>query len=141
MRISVCIPTRGRGEFLRSCLSICLEIDDPDVEFVISDNGQIDDTEQVAKSFNDPRVKYFATPGPISQRQNFNHVLEKATGDYLMIIGDDDSVLPGQWPLLRRLVEEEKPESFSWLPFGTLRPGHRWDVLSRVSGGGCWTRR
>ncbi|WP_248304721.1 hypothetical protein [Breoghania sp. L-A4] len=40
--------------------------------------------------------------------------MDHATGDYVITIGDDDSVLPGQYPALKTLLEREKPEAVSW---------------------------
>ncbi len=114
MRISLAIPTRERAVYLRPCLAACVSIRDPDLEIIVSDNASGDDTRAVVESFGDPRIRYVNTGRRVSQRENFENALRFATGDYVMIIGDDDGVLPGQWPLLRAILARDKPDALSW---------------------------
>jgi len=67
-----------------------LSIDD---ELIISDDGSTDDTITIAKSFNDPRVKFFLNGrrrGPVG---NFENALSKASGDIIFLADQDDKWL------------------------------------------------
>ena len=131
MRISIAIPTRERAEFLAPCLRSCVAIADPDVEFVVSDNASADNTRAVVENFNDPRIRYVNTGKRLSQRQNFENALNASTGDYVMMIGDDDAVLPGQFSRLKAILETEKPEALSWPAVF-----YQWPGAHKRAGGG-----
>ena len=109
MRISLVVPTRERAEYLGSCLDTALRVEDPDFEIVVSDNHSQDATAEVVAARSDPRLRYTRTPARCSMRQNFEHALATASGDYLVFVGDDDGVLPSGMAQLRALLERERP--------------------------------
>jgi hypothetical protein len=47
-------------------------------------------------------------------RENFNRAVLASTGDYVIVFGDDDAILPGQFPVLRHLLAEQRPDGISW---------------------------
>lgn len=135
MRISLCIPTRERAHYLRECLATCVAIDDPDLEIIVSDNASRDGTEPLVKAFADPRVKYVNTGRRVSMRQNFETAVAATTGDFVIIIGDDDAMLPGQFAVLRALLETENPECLTW-----RARAYRWVEGEFLSRGGIITQ-
>jgi glycosyltransferase involved in cell wall biosynthesis len=126
MRISIIIPTRERARYLGASLATATAINDPDVEIVVSDNASTDDTRQVVESNSDARIRYVNTGARLSMRQNFEFALNQSSGDYVIYFGDDDGILAGQFPMLRRILEERKPDALSWgFPvFGWPVPGY-----------------
>jgi glycosyltransferase involved in cell wall biosynthesis len=64
----------------------------PDVEIIVSDNCSTDETEQVVRAVADPRVKYLRHREDIGANANFNACLREATGDYFLLLHDDDLV-------------------------------------------------
>lgn len=114
MRISIVIPTRERAQYLEHSLRTATAISDPDVEIVVSDNASTDGTEAVVAENGDPRVRYVNTGARLSMRQNFEFALGHATGDYVIYFGDDDGILPGQFPVLRRILQDHEPDALSW---------------------------
>lgn len=114
MRISIIIPSRERGRYLAHSLRTCTDIDDPDLEILVSDNASTDNTEAVVRACTDPRVRYVNTGARLSMRQNFEFALGQSTGDYVIMFGDDDGILPGQFPYLRRILEDQGPDTLSW---------------------------
>lgn len=114
MRISIAIPTRERAQYLRSLLATCSAIKDDNLEIVVSDNASEDNTREVVESFGDARIRYLNTGRRLSMRQNFENVINATTGDYVVMSGDDDGFLPGQWAYLRTLLEQERPACLSW---------------------------
>ncbi|MBN8534998.1 MAG: glycosyltransferase family 2 protein [Rhizobiales bacterium] len=114
MRISLLIPTRERAATLRATLRNVSALNDPDLEIIVSDNASADDTAEVIAAMRDPRIRMIRTASRLSQRQNFEHAVSAASGDYLMMIGDDDAVLVRQWPLLRMILAKRKPDALSW---------------------------
>ena len=114
MRISIAIPTRERAQYLRSLLATCSAIEDDNLEIVVSDNASEDNTREVVESFGDARIRYLNTGRRLSMRQNFENVINATTGDYVIMSGDDDGFIPGQWAYLRTLLEQERPACLSW---------------------------
>lgn len=114
MKISIVIPSRERGRYLQHSLETATAIDDPDLEIVVSDNASTDNTRDVAEGCGDPRVRYVNTGSRLSMRQNFELGLTTSTGDYVIMFGDDDGIIPGQFPFLRRVLEREQPDTLSW---------------------------
>lgn len=132
MKISIAIPSRERAQYLAYSLKTALDIDDPDIEIVVSDNASRDNTAEVVAAFDDPRIVYTRSESRLSMRENFNRAFHASSGDYVIFFGDDDAILPGQFKYLRAMLEENKPDGISW-----NRPTYAWPVpgSSRRSGG------
>lgn len=114
MLISIVIPTRDRAEYLRHSLATATAITDPNIEILVSDNASVDETRQVVSQAKDPRVRYVNTQMRLSMRQNFEFALNDSRGDYVIFFGDDDGIIPGQFPFLRSILENRRPDALSW---------------------------
>lgn len=115
MKISIVIPTRERSQYLRHSIKTALQIDDADIEIVVSDNASTDGTEELVQEIDDPRLVYVNTGARLSMRENFQYAFEATTGDYLIFFGDDDGMLPKQFRFLRHLLETYTPDGLSWI--------------------------
>jgi hypothetical protein len=109
------IPTRERSQYLRHSVQTALQIDDANVEIVVSDNASSDGTQELIETFDDPRLVYVNTGTRLSMRENFEYAFEATTGDYLIFFGDDDGMLPKQFKFLRQLLETYTPDGLSWI--------------------------
>ena len=106
MKISVLLPTRDRLELLRHAVTSITRLEDPDYEIVISDNCSSGDVEGYVASLGTARVRYVRTPEVLSVTENWNNALAHSTGDYVLMIGDDDALLAGYFTRTRRLIAE-----------------------------------
>jgi len=95
MKISVLLPTRDRLDLLRHAVASVTCLDDPDWEIVISDNCSSGDVEGYVASLHDKRIHYLRTPKLLSITENWNNALEHSTGEYVLMLGDDDALLSG----------------------------------------------
>ena len=100
--VTVCIPTYNRSALLRSSLQSVLWQSLRDVEVIVSDNASTDDTEDVVRSFRDPRVVYDRNPENVGLFANLSRCLRLGSGRYRVVLPDDDLMLPGN---LARKVE------------------------------------
>lgn len=125
MKISIIIPSRERARYLGASIQTVLDIQDPGIELIVADNASADGTDQVVAGFDDPRLIYLPSPARVSMRENFNRSVLASTGDYVIVFGDDDAILPGQFPYLRRILQEQRPDGISWFKatYGWPIPG------------------
>lgn len=114
MIISIIIPTRERANYLRESVQTAIQIPDPNIEIIVSDNASMDETKQVLTGISDPRVKHVNTVKRVSMRENFEFGMHNSSGDYVIFFGDDDGILPRQFKFLRRILEKERPDALSW---------------------------
>lgn len=91
--VSVVIPTRNRERYLRQAIESVLAQSYPDFEIIVIDDGSTDGTPNLARSFDNPRVRFISqmTAGPSEAR---NRGMHEATGDYIAFLDDDDLFLP-----------------------------------------------
>lgn len=91
---SIITATYNRAHLLPRAVNSVLNQTYRNFELIIVDDGSTDNTEDVCRSFSDPRIKYHKqTPnrGVLAAR---NKAFDMATGDYLAILDDDDELVP-----------------------------------------------
>jgi glycosyltransferase involved in cell wall biosynthesis len=125
MKFSVLLPTRNGGEQLNDCIASVLSQKWPNLELVISDNCSDPDTVAVIRRFlEDPRVRYLRQGVPISVTENWSRALEACTGDYFVMMGDDDCLLPNYFDKMDELLKEfDFPDCLHYLGYLFLMPG------------------
>jgi GT2 family glycosyltransferase len=84
-RVSVVVCTHNGAATLRRCLDAATQLDYPDYEVIVVDDGSTDSTAEVAHSFG---VRVVSTPNQgLSAARN--HGLERATGEIVAYLDDD----------------------------------------------------
>jgi glycosyltransferase involved in cell wall biosynthesis len=106
MKISVLLPTRNRLQLLSYAVESVRRQADENWEVVISDNASEEDIAGYVESLDDERVRYLRTSHSLSVTENWNNALTAADGDYVIMLGDDDALLPGYFTAIRRLVAD-----------------------------------
>ncbi len=95
IKFSLCIPQYNRIAFLLKALNIIAQQTYSNIEVCISDDASTDDTEaQIAefrKSYRFPLV-YHRHPKNVGFDANLRKSLELASGRYLMLLGNDDTL-------------------------------------------------
>lgn len=89
-KISVCVPTYNRPETLRQLIASFLKQDYPNKELIISDDTQNDSVKKVVDSFDEKTIKYFHNNHGLGFSKNLKKSLQRANGNYIIILGDDD---------------------------------------------------
>jgi glycosyltransferase involved in cell wall biosynthesis len=95
MKFSVLLPTCNRLEYLRYAVESVCRQDHPNWEIVISDNFSEDDIAGYVASLNEPRICYLRTDSLLPVTDNWNNALDHSTGEYIVMLGDDDGLMPG----------------------------------------------
>ena len=108
MKFSVLLPTRNRLELLRYAVESVRRQDYSDWEIIVSDNDSEDDVRGYVLGLADARIRYFRTSTFIPVTDNWNNALTQAVGDYFVMLGDDDALLPGYMRKLSQLIEKHR---------------------------------
>src|SRR3990167_2510496 len=105
MKFSVLLPTRNGGQFIENCICSIMEQDYSDFELIISDNANTDNTQVITQQFlTDPRVKLIRNEAPVSVTENWNNAYHASIGDYILMMGDDDYLLPEYFQRMERIL-------------------------------------
>ncbi len=129
MRFSVLLPTRNGGSRLKMSLSSILSQRFNDFELVVADNANTDDTPTVLDSFAvDPRLRVVRSSRVLSVTENWSVALDAALGDYILMIGDDDCLMPRFFERVQALLARySDPDcltfnAFTYVERGALGP-------------------
>ncbi len=116
VKFSVVIPTRQRADTLRHALKSCLDQSFDDYEIIVSDNASSPATRAVIDEAASPRVRYVRSPEPLAMASNWDFALSHARGEYVIVIGDDDGLLPHALAELDSLTLMHQPRAIHWEP-------------------------
>jgi hypothetical protein len=105
VKFSVLLPTRNRLELLRYAIESVRRQDYDDWEIVVSDNASEEDIAGHVRSLHDPRIRYYRTRSFVPVTENWNNAMDKSSGDYVVMLGDDDCLMKGYFSTLRGLIE------------------------------------
>jgi glycosyltransferase involved in cell wall biosynthesis len=118
MKISFLLPTRNRLDFLKLAIETIRRQELDDWEIAISDNDSSEDIAGYVGSLGEPRILYQRTESFLPVTANWNAALELSTGDYVLMLGDDDGLLPGSLARMNELISRfAEPDM---LYFGSL---------------------
>lgn len=106
MKFSILLPTRNRLDLLKLAVESVLLQGYPDWEIVISDNATSEDVCAYVVSLQDPRIRFCRKEQLLPVTENWNAALEQSTGDYLIMLGDDDGLMHGCLTMAKKLIEE-----------------------------------
>jgi len=96
IKFSVGIPAY-KSHFLNECISSILNQSYTEFELIIVNDYSPHPIDEIVEQFNDNRIRYFKNiknTGAENVANNFNNCLEKAQGDFFILMGDDDKMEP-----------------------------------------------
>lgn len=115
MKFSVLLPTRNRLEYLKFAIETVRRQDYANWEIVVSDNCSEEDIESFIVSLGDPRVLYVRTSEAVPVTQNWNNALRHSSGDYIVMLGDDDGLMPAYFSTLVDTLKAYPEPDFVYL--------------------------
>lgn len=114
-KFSILVPSKDRLRYLGYALESVREQNYPDCEIIISDNCSQEDYQKFIEDFGDERIIYFRQPEPVSVTQNWSSALSLASGDYIVMLGDDDALAPGYFDRVLRCLKHLESPDVIWL--------------------------
>lgn len=102
---SFCLATYRRPELLEKTLKSIQAQTMPDFEVIVSDNDPDGSSRIVVESLQDSRFRYFCNSENLGMVKNFNKALERAEGEFVVMITDDDPPYADMLETLRSLSE------------------------------------
>jgi hypothetical protein len=94
MFAEIFIPTFNRRPLLEQAIVAALGQDYPSFRVVVSDNCSTDGTEELVRSFGDPRLTYRRNETNLGDFGNARACIDAARGEVLAITHDDDRLHP-----------------------------------------------
>ena len=104
-KVSFCFTTFKRHDYLKSTLESVQNQTFSDFEVIVSDNDPEESGRTVVKSF-DSRFKYFPNNENLGMKKSFNKSLERSSGEFIVMIADDDPVYPDMLETLLALTDK-----------------------------------
>lgn len=126
--VSVVIPTYNKAQYLKKAIESVLNQTYKAIEMIIIDDGSTDNTQQVVKSFNDPKIIYIwqKNKGPAAAK---NTGIKKAQGKYIAFLDSDDLWLEEK--LEKQLEFMEKNPEMSLLGTGCYEIDSQGKILGK----------
>src|ERR1700710_1386671 len=88
--VSFVVPCYELAHLLPECVASILSQTYTDFEILIMDDCSPDDTEKVAATFRDERVKYIRNSENLGKLRNYNKGIGLCGGEYIWLISADD---------------------------------------------------
>ncbi len=111
-RVSILIPTFNRQDMLREAVESALAQTYPDLEVVVSDNASTDGTRETMAAYaGNARFRYHCNPENLGMVGNWRQaVRDLATGDWFLILSDDDAFLDPDFVTKAMALAERRPD-------------------------------
>ena len=93
-RVSICIPSYNCGAFIGKTIQSVLNQTYQDFEIIVVDDCSTDNSEEVIKSFKDPRIRFFRNEKNLGMVPNTNKAVRLARGEFVDILHPDDYYAP-----------------------------------------------
>ena len=98
-----------KARFFREALDSILAQTYTDFELIIVNDASPEDLDSIVKSYDDPRIRYYVNEENIGGKDlvaQWNHCLEYAQGEYVILASDDDVYFPQYLEKMDALVQK-----------------------------------
>lgn len=130
--LSVVIPTRGRMETLPAAVSSVISQEGADFEVIVSDSGSREEVEDLCRDLGDPRVCCLPS-AQLGMTANWERAVARVRGEYCMVLGDDDALIPGALRTVTRALAGSPTRAIVWQKADFGWPGSHFEGLGPVT--------
>ncbi len=111
-KVSVCMPVYNGASLIAQSIRSVLSQTYTNFNLIVCDNCSTDNTADVVRSFDDPRITYHCNEKNLGLVGNANRSLELADGQYVNILHHDDIMLPENLEKKVRILDENPSVGF-----------------------------
>ena len=104
--VSILLAVYNGEQFLRSSIESVLNQTYEDFELLIGFNGTVDNSREIAKEFDDDRIRVFDYGMDSGKSKTLNKLLKKAKGEWLAMQDDDDMWLPKKLEIQMEIADK-----------------------------------
>src|SRR5690606_28530398 len=107
MKFSIGIPA-FKARFLKECIDSILSQTFSDFELIIVNDASPENIDDIVKNYSDSRIRYYVNEKNFGAEQvvdNWNKCLSYALGDYFVLMGDDDLMMPNYLYEFSKLID------------------------------------
>jgi len=110
MKLSICIATYGRGQFIGETLDSILAQMEPGVELLVVDGASPDSTPEVMARYLalHPEIRYYRERENSGVDGDYDKAVGYARGEYCWLMSDDDLLRPGAVRAVLAALGEER---------------------------------
>lgn len=105
---SICIPTYNRAHLLPAAIKSALAQTDSDFEIIVVDNASRDNTQEILRRYDDPRIRVVRNTQTVSMYANHNICVEHARAPWVVFLHSDDRLLPDGLSRYHDLIENDQ---------------------------------
>lgn len=106
--VSAVMPVYNGERYLREAIESILNQTCRDFEFIIINDASTDKSEEIIRSFNDPRIAYIRNDKNLGQAESLNKGIRSAKGLYVARMDQDDISLPERFSVQLAYMETNK---------------------------------
>lgn len=110
-KITIAIPTYNRPHLLKEAIDSAInQLDFEEYDIIVLDNNPERDceTETLLKSYSNPKISYFKNSQNIGMVGNWNRCFEISSGKWVVLLHDDDLLLPSFLCDTFKILEKKK---------------------------------
>ena len=123
MKISFLIPSKDRLGLATHAIASIRSQAGLDYEIVVVDNASAESYEDQIRKLEDPRIVFKRQEHPVSVTDNWRTSLELATGEYVLMLGDDDALAPCFGSVANDYLTADQPDLIYLASYHYCYPG------------------
>ena len=123
MKISFLIPSKDRLWLTAHAIASIRSQPGLDYEIVVVDNASAESYEDEIRKFEDPQIVFKRQEYPVSVTDNWRTSLALATGEYVLMLGDDDALAPCFGPVTNDYLKADQPDLIYLASYHYCYPG------------------
>lgn len=147
--VSICMPVYNAERWVGAALDSALRQTYTEFELIVADNGSTDGTLEIARSFDDSRLRIQTATRTLSAVANHNRAIRLSKGAFVKFLHGDDLLLPDCVGAMVSLALEDDAIGLVFAPRNVLleegsdpewaerfaRPHEHFDRLKRINDG------
>ena len=104
-KVTVIIPSYNHAKFIAEAIQSVLDQTYQDFDILICDDASIDNSVEIIKQFNDPRITLIVNENNMGACYGHNLMIRQSHGEYIALINSDDVWLPNKLAIQVEFLE------------------------------------